>query len=150
MQRRAIEDLTALVRDKLAAAEIPAATLSGYVTPRRLTVIADGIPARQPDRSEERRGPRVGAPPQAVAGFLRAAGLTSIEQCEVRASERGEFYFAMLQRPGGPAADVLPELLQAAIGELPWPKSMRFPAAPLRWVRPLNSSICLFDGQVLP
>src|SRR5439155_14942942 len=81
MQRRAIDELTALVRDKLAAAEIPAASLRGYVTPRRLTVIAEGIPARQPDRSEERRGPRVGAPPQAIEGFLRAAGLASIEQC---------------------------------------------------------------------
>ena len=74
MQRRAIDDLTGLIRDKLAAAEIPAAELRGYVTPRRLTVIAEGIPERQPDRSEERRGPRVGAPQQALDGFLRAAG----------------------------------------------------------------------------
>ena len=74
MQRRAIDDLTGLIRDKLAAAEIPAAILTGYVTPRRLTVIADGIPARQPDRSEERRGPRVGAPEQAIDGFLRVGG----------------------------------------------------------------------------
>jgi len=150
MQRRAIDDLTALVRDKLAAAEIPAAEVRGYVTPRRLTVIADGIPERQPDRSEERRGPRVGAPPQALDGFLRAAGLASIEQCEVRDTGRGEFYFAVVQHAGRPAAEVLPELLQAAIAELPWPKSMRFPAAALRWVRPLSSVLCLFDGAVLP
>src|SRR6202140_4349283 len=92
MQRRAIEDLTALVRDKLAAAEIPAASLRGYVTPRRLTLIAAGIPARQPDRSEERRGPRVGAPQPALDGFLRSAGLQSIGQCEIRDTGRGEFY----------------------------------------------------------
>ena len=73
------------------------------MTPRRLTVIADGIPERQPDRSEERRGPRVGAPPQAIDGFLRAAGLSSIEQCEVRDTGRGEFYFAVVNRPGRPA-----------------------------------------------
>jgi len=96
MQRRAIEDLTGLIRDKLSAAEIPAADLRGYVTPRRLTVIAGGIPERQPDRSEERRGPRVGAPQQALDGFLRAAGLSSIEKCEVRDTGRGEFYFAIV------------------------------------------------------
>ena len=100
MQRRAIDDLTGLVRDKLAAAEIPAAKMRGYVTPRRLTVVADGIPERQPDRSEERRGPRLGAPAQALDGFLRAAGLASIEQCEVRDTGCGEFYFAVIQRPG--------------------------------------------------
>ncbi len=150
MQRRAIEDLTGLIRDKLAAAEIPAAELRGTVTPRRLTVIADGIPERQPDRSEERRGPRLGAPQQALDGFLRAAGLSSIEQCEVRDTGRGEFYFAIVQHAGRPAAEVLPELLQAALAELPWPKSMRFPAAPLRWVRPLTSALCLFNNEVLP
>jgi glycyl-tRNA synthetase beta chain len=150
MQRRAIEEFAGLVRDKLTAAEIPAAALRGYVTPRRLTIIADGIPERQPDRSEERRGPRVGAPPQALDGFLRSAGLQSVEQCEVRDTGRGEFYFAVVQHPGRPAAEVLPELLQAVIAELSWPKSMRFPAARLRWVRPLVSVLCLFDGEVLP
>ncbi len=150
MQRRAIEDLAGLLRDKLAAAEIPAASLRGYVTPRRLTLIADGIPGQQPDRSEERRGPRVGAPQQAIDGFLRASGLASIEDCEIRDTGRGEFYFAVVERPGRPAGEILPELLRAAIGELPWPKSMRFPASTLRWVRPLNSVICLFDGAVLP
>ncbi|HVC55639.1 MAG TPA: glycine--tRNA ligase subunit beta, partial [Stellaceae bacterium] len=149
MQRRAIEDLTALIRDGLAKAEIAAASIRGYVTPRRLAVIADGIPARQPDRSEERRGPRVGAPPAALEGFLRSAGLAAIDACETRDTGRGEFYFAVLQRPGRATAEVLPELLRAAIGELPWPKSMRFPASELRWVRPLNSVICLFDGAVL-
>ena len=99
----------------------------GYVTPRRLTVIAKGIPERQPNRTEERRGPRVGAPAQAIDGFLRAAGLASIDQCEVRDTGRGEFYFAVIKRPGRPTAEILPELLHAAIVELPWPKSMRFP-----------------------
>src|ERR1051326_128527 len=150
MQRRAIDDLAGLVRDKLAAAEMPAAGVRGYVTPRRLTVMATGIPERQPDRSEERRGPRVGAPQQALDGFVRAGGLASIEQCEVRDTGRGEFYFAIVQHDGRTAAEVLPELLQTAIAELPWPKSMRFPAASLRWVRPLSSVLCLFDGAVLP
>src|SRR5439155_10844526 len=122
MQRRAIADLTALIRDKFAAEEIAAADIRGYVTPRRLAVIASGIPLRQPDRSEERRGPRVGAPQAALDGFLRAAGLTSIDQCEARDTDRGEFYFAVLERPGRAAAEVLPALLHAAIAELAWPK----------------------------
>ena len=150
MQHRAIEDLVGLVRDKLGAAEIAPEAIRGYVTPRRLALIADGIPQRQPDRREERRGPRVGAPPPAIEGFLRAAGLASIDQCEIRDTGRGEFYFAVIERPGRSTAEVLPELLHAAIAELPWPKSMRFPASGLRWVRPLTSVICLFDGEVVP
>jgi glycyl-tRNA synthetase beta chain len=149
MQRRAIEDLVSLIRDKLAAADIPAAKIEGHVTPRRLVVIADGIPVRQPDREEERRGPRVGAPEAAIGGFLRAAGLQSIDQCERRATDRGEFYFAVLKQPGRATAEVLPELILAAMTTLPWPKSMRYPASGLRWVRPLNSVISLFDGAVL-
>ncbi len=150
MQRRAIEDLVGLLRAKLAAAEILAAAIRGYVTPRRLTVIAEGIPHTQPDRTEERRGPRVGAPQPAIEGFLRASGLADIGECEVRDTGRGEFYFAVLEQPGRRSAEILPELIRAAMAELPWPKSMRYPASTLRWVRPLNSVLCLFEGEVLP
>lgn len=150
MQARAIAELTGLLRGKLADAEIPAANLRGYVTPRRLTVLAEGIPGTQPDRTEERRGPRVGAPAPAIDGFLRSAGAGSIEECQVRDTGRGEFYFAIVNRPGRPAAEVLPDLVKAAITELPWPKSMRYAASTLRWVRPLTSVICLFDGDILP
>jgi glycyl-tRNA synthetase beta chain len=149
MQRRAIDDLTGLLRGKLADAEIPAVSWRGCVTPRRLAVIAEGIPATQPDRTEDRRGPRIGAPQPAIAGFLRAAGLAGIGHCEIRDTGRGEFYFATLQHPGRPAAQVLPEVIRAAIAELPWPKSMRYPAASLRWVRPLTSVVCLLDGEVV-
>jgi len=150
LQRRAIAELTGLLRDKLAAAEIPVAELRGYVTPRRLTVIAEGIPTGQPNRSEERRGPRLGAPAAAIEGFLRSAGIASIEECEIRDTGRGEFYFATINRPGRPAAEVLPEVVRSAIFELPWPKSMRYPASLLRWVRPLTSVVCLFEGEILP
>ena len=120
MQVRAVEDLARLIRDKLATAEIPAARITGYTTPRRLTIIANGIPATQPERTEERRGPRIGAPAQAIDGFLRAAGLTRIEQCEMRDTGRGEFYFATTRRAGRAAGEVLPELLHAAIVDVPW------------------------------
>jgi glycyl-tRNA synthetase beta chain len=149
MQRAAIAGLCALLRDKLAAAEIPAERLAGFVTPRRLAVIAEGIPARQPGRREERRGPRVGAPQAAIDGFLRATGCTPAA-CEIRDTGRGAFYFAVIERPGRAAAEVLPALIGAAMAELSWPKSMRFPAAPLRWVRPLISVVCLFDGEIVP
>src|SRR5205823_8540707 len=135
---------------KLDAAEIPAAEMRGYVTPRRLTVISEGIPPGQLDRSEERRGPRVGAPEPAIDGFLRSAGLASIEKCEIRDTGRGEFYFATINRPDRPSVEVLPELLRSAIFELPWPKSMRYPASGLRWARPLISVIFLFEGEILP
>jgi len=150
MQRRAIEGLTGLFHDKLAAAQIQAESIRGYVTPRRLTVVAEGIPAAQPDRTEERRGPRVGAPQPAIDGFLRSAGLAAVTECEIRATDRGEFYFAVVNRPGRPAREVLPELIQGAMAELPWPKSMRYPASDLRWVRPLTSVLCMLDGEVLP
>src|SRR5262249_20746423 len=147
----AIADLTGLLRQALAAADLPSENIRGYVTPRRLTVIADGIPAAQPDRSEERRGPPLGAPPQAIDGFLRSAGLESIAECEIRDSAgRGAFHFAVVRRPGRPAAEVVPELIRAAIGELAWPKSMRWPGSTLRWVRPLTSVVCLFDGDIVP
>jgi glycyl-tRNA synthetase beta chain len=149
MQRRAIEGLTGIVREKLTAAEIPAANLRGYVTPRRLVVIADGIPATQPDRTEERRGPRVGAPQPAIAGFLRSAGLGSINECEIRETEKGNFYYAVSKVQGVPTFIVLPMLIGEAMVDLQWPKSMRWPGSSLRWVRPLNSVIGLFDGKIL-
>jgi glycyl-tRNA synthetase beta chain len=149
MQRRAIQDLTGLLRDKLVAAELPAGRVRGYVTPRRLAVVAEGVPRTQPDRTEERRGPRVGAPQSAIDGFLRSAGFTSTGQCEIRDTGRGEFYFALISRPGRATVEVLPELIWAAMAELPWPKSMRYPASDLRWVRPLTSVLCLFEGEVL-
>jgi glycyl-tRNA synthetase beta chain len=150
MQRRAIADLKTHLDEWLQAHRIRGVeAIHGYVTPRRLTVIAYGIPERQPPRKEERRGPRVGSPQQAIDGFLRSAGIASIEQCEVRATDRGEFYFAVIERPGRAAADALPDLISSTISDVAWPKSMRYPASSLRWVRPLNSVICLLDGAVL-
>jgi glycyl-tRNA synthetase beta chain len=151
MQRRAIEDLKRHLGEWLQAHRIRGTkSIQGYVTPRRLTVIADGLPERQPPEKEERRGPRVGSPPQAIEGFLRGAGIASIEQCEVRATNRGEFYFAVIERPGRAAADALPDLIYSTIWDVVWPKSMRYPGSSLRWVRPLTSVLCLFDGEVLP
>src|SRR5690242_17866336 len=146
MQARAAEGLRRIVLEKLAAAQLTGATAQAFVTPRRLTLVLDGLPAAQPDTSEERRGPRVGAPAAAVEGFLKSAGLASLAECEERDTGKGVFYFAVIRRAGRPTAEILPELLRAAILELPWPKSMRFPAAPFRWVRPLARVLALLDG----
>jgi glycyl-tRNA synthetase beta chain len=151
MQRRAIEDLRRHLDEWLKASRIRGAEpIVGYVTPRRLTVIANGIPMWQPPWKEEKRGPRVGSPQHAIEGFLRSAGIASIEECEVRAIDRGEFYFALIERPGRAAADVLPDLIYSTIWDVAWPKSMRSPASSLRWVRPLTSVLCLFDGKIVP
>jgi glycyl-tRNA synthetase beta chain len=150
MQRRAAEDLATLAAGKLEAAGLAPAKTQAYATPRRLTLVVEGLPERQPDTTEERRGPRVGAPANAVEGFLKSAGLSSIEQCEERDTGKGVFYFAVIRRPGRATAEVLPDLLREAVLALPWPKSMRFPAASFRWVRPLTSVVCLLGGKVLP
>jgi glycyl-tRNA synthetase beta chain len=149
MQGLASRELQRLSEIALQEASLAVTTIETFVTPRRLTLAVAGLPKVQPAAVDERRGPRVGAPEQAVQGFLKSVGLTSLDQCEKRTTDRGEFYFAVIKRPGQATKDVLPDLLLDAITALPWPKSMRFPAAPFRWVRPLASVLCLLDGKVL-
>jgi glycyl-tRNA synthetase beta chain len=149
MQARAAEDLARLARDKFAGAGLDAAQTQSFVTPRRLVLIVSDLPAMQADTVEERRGPRVGSPPNAVEGFLKSAGVT-LAQCERRDTGKGVFYFAAIRRGGAATAAILPDLLLAILLDLPWPKSMRFPAASFRWVRPIDSVLCLFDGRTVP
>ena len=150
MQRTAADDLHRIVAEKLGAAGLGFVGARSFVTPRRLALSVTGLPAQQRDVREERRGPRVGAPAAAVEGFLKSAGLAALAQCEERDTGRGVFYFAVIDRPGRPTREVLPALIGEALAELPWPKSMRFPAAPQRWVRPITSILALYDGAVLP
>src|SRR5205823_1412497 len=116
---------------------------------RRLTLAVAGLPAKQPDVAEERKGPRVGAPQKAIDGFLRSAGVT-LDQCISQADGKGAFYVAVIRRAGRRTEDVLSELLPETIGKLPWPKSMRWNAGAVRWVRPLRSILCTFDGEIVP
>ena len=149
MQRPAAEDLRRLVLDGLKAANLTHGEAKAFWTPRRLTLVVDGLPETQPDLHEEKKGPKVGAPDQAIAGFLKSAGLESIDQCEQRDTPKGPVWFAVIERKGGATADVLPDLIIAAIKALPWPKSMRFAAQSFRWVRPLHSIAAVFQGQAL-
>lgn len=150
MQANAAESVRRLAQEKLSAAGVPPSNLESFVTPRRLALVAEGLPERQPDVEEERRGPRVGAPAAAIDGFLKSVGLVSIKDCEQRDTGKGVFYFAVIRRAGRATIDVLPPILSSIVHNLPWPKSMRFPAARFRWVRPLSSVVCLFDGTVVP
>jgi glycyl-tRNA synthetase beta chain len=149
MQGVAAEELRRLTEIAFNEAHLTFAKLTSYVTPRRLTLHVEGLPLEQPGSVEEKRGPRAGAPQNAVDGFLKSSGLTSLDQCEKRATDKGEFYFAIIKRAGQATKDMLPPLLTEVIRGLPWPKSMRFPAAPFRWVRPLQSVVCLLDGRIL-
>ena len=149
MQGLAARELKRLVEIELKELNLAVTSVETFVTPRRLTLAVAGLPKMQAGSVEERRGPRVGAPDQAVQGFLKSAGLTSLDQCEKRTTDKGEFWFAVIKRPGRATADILPTLLLEILRDLPWPKSMRFPGGLFRWVRPLTGALCLFDGKVL-
>lgn len=144
MQARAAEDLKRLVTEALVEAGLPYDGAKAFATPRRLALTVQGIPARQPDRREERKGPRVGAPEQALAGFLKAAGLSSIDQAKVQSDPKGDFYIAVTEKPGQTAQAVIAGFMPDIIRAFPWPKSMRWGAGSLRWVRPLHSILCTF------
>jgi glycyl-tRNA synthetase beta chain len=149
MQARAREDLARLLGDRLRGAGLEFSEIKTFATPRRLTAVVDGLPKRSPDISEEKKGPRIDAPEQAIAGFLKAAGLKSIDQAEVREDKKGSFYVAMLEKPGRETAEVIAGIVPEIVRNFPWPKAMRWGAGKLRWVRPLHSILCILDGKVV-
>src|SRR6202521_6041595 len=150
MQAKAADDLRRMVTDKLVAEGLVYEGAKAFATPRRLTLTAHGIPARQSDLKEERKGPRVGGPEAAIAGFLKATGLKSLDEAKIqRDPKKGDFYIALIEKPGRATLDVLADMLPVIIRTFPWPKSMRWgersakPGA-LSWVRPLHSIIATF------
>ena len=147
MQARAAEDMRKLVTDRLVDAGLVYEGAKAFATPRRLALTVHGIPLRQPDLKEERKGPKVGAPEQAIAGFLRAAGLTSIDQAKVQSDKRGDFYVAVTEKKGRPAIDVIAEIVPEVVRAFPWPKSMRWGSGRLNWVRPLHSIVATFGPE---
>lgn len=146
MQARAAEDLKKKVTDGMVEAGLTYAHARAYATPRRLVLAVEDVLQRSPDLKEERKGPRVDAPEKAIEGFLRGVGLTK-DQLEVRDEKKGQVYFAMIQTPGREASAIIAEVLEATIRNFPWPKSMRWGAGSLRWVRPLHSIICLMTRE---
>ena len=151
MQAKAEADLGKALGDALKAAGLAFDALETASGPRRLSVNVTGLPVKSADVSEERKGPKVGSPDQAIAGFLKGAGLTSIDQAEIRTDpKKGDFYVAMLDKPGRMTADVVAEAVPAIIRGFHWPKSMRWGTGELRWVRPLQRILCVLDGAVVP
>jgi glycyl-tRNA synthetase beta chain len=153
MQARAADDLRKLVTDKLAGAGLPYEGAKAFATPRRLALAVAGLPARQPDVREEKKGPRVGAPDGAIQGFLKAAGLKSIKDAKVeKDAKKGDFYVAVIEKKGRAAIEVIAEIVPEVVKTFPWPKSMRWgdrsakPGA-LGWVRPLQSIVATFGPE---
>ncbi|MFC3570340.1 glycine--tRNA ligase subunit beta [Paracoccus simplex] len=146
MQARAREDLKKLVTDGLVEAGLTYQSAGAFSTPRRLVLAVEGLTAHSPTTREERKGPRTDAPAAALEGFLRSTGLTR-EQLEARDDKKGQVWFASITKPGRPAAEIVAEVLETAIRTFPWPKSMRWGAGSLRWVRPLHSILCLLSDE---
>jgi glycyl-tRNA synthetase beta chain len=146
MQGRAREDLKRLVTDGLVEAGLTYSGAHALSTPRRLTLALEGLTAESRPVREERKGPAVGAPDAAVQGFLRSTGMM-LEQLEVREGAKGKTWFAVIERPGRSARAIVAEVLEATIRNFPWPKSMRWGAGSLRWVRPLHSILCVLSDE---
>ncbi len=148
MQARAAQDLQRLIMDGLQDAGLEG-TANAYATPRRLVLHVEGLATETPDVSEERKGPKADAPEKAIEGFLRSTGLTR-DDLEERETPKGNVLFAVIEKPGRKTPDVIAEAVENAIRNFPWPKSMRWGSGSLRWVRPLHSILCVFDGAVVP
>lgn len=146
MQARAREDLKSLVTNGLVEAGLTYAGAGAFSTPRRLVLAMEGLTAESRAVREERKGPATSAPQQAIDGFLRSTGLT-LDQLERRADKKGETFYAVVDKPGRAAAAIVAEVLEHVIRSFPWPKSMRWGSGSLRWVRPLQSILCLLTDE---
>ncbi|WP_417807401.1 glycine--tRNA ligase subunit beta [Thioclava sp.] len=146
MQARARADLQKLITDGVVEAGLTYAHAGAFSTPRRLVLAIEGLTANSPTLREERKGPRTDAPEKALDGFLRATGLSK-DQLEIRDDKKGQVYFATIERPGRPATEIVAEVLEQTIRNFPWPKSMRWGAGSLRWVRPLHSILAILSDE---
>ena len=153
MQAKAASDLQKLVTNGLVDAGLTYGGARAFSTPRRLTLAISDLLAESPATREERKGPKADAPEKAVEGFLRSTGLTR-DALETRETPKGDVLFAVIDKPGRPAAEIIAVVLENAVRNFPWPKSMRWGSGSLRWVRPLHSILCLMSdeagAQVVP
>jgi glycyl-tRNA synthetase beta chain len=149
MQQKAADDLRQMITNALVDAGLTYEGAQGHGGPRRLVLSVEGLDAKAADVSEERKGPRVDAPQAAIDGFLKSTGL-SLDQLKTQEDKKGAFYLAVIRKPGRSATDIIAETVPDVIRKFPWPKSMRWGSGNLRWVRPLHSIVCTFDGEVVP
>jgi len=151
MQTKAAEDLRRLIVDGLKGRGLGVGAAIAFATPRRLVLVVQDVPPMSPAVSEERKGPRVGAPDAAIQGFLKSAGLGSIEQAQVvEDGKKGSYYLAKIEKPGQPAAVIIGDVLTETMQKFPWPKSQRWGSGSFTWVRPLHSIICLYGAEIIP
>lgn len=147
-QRRAAEDLKKAVTNALVDAGLVYEGAKAFATPRRLALTVSGLPARSPDTREEKKGPKVGAPQPAIDGFLRSAGLTSLDQAKVESDpKKGDFYVAVIDKPGADAVALLSGILPKILTDFPWAKSMRWGTGSFNWVRPLRAITATFGTE---
>jgi len=147
MQEQAQENLKKLVTDKLVNAGLIYDGAKTFSTPRRLVLTVQGMPVRASDLCEEKKGPRIGAPDSAIQGFLKNAGLKSINEAKIQRDKKGDFYIALIEKKGRLAAEIIAEIVPEVVRNFPWPKSMRWGSGSLNWVRPLHSIVCMFGPE---
>jgi glycyl-tRNA synthetase beta chain len=145
MQTQAAKDFERMARERLAEAGLLPEAVKAFAGPRRLTLVAEGLPVAQKERHEELKGPRVGSPPQAMDGFLRKAGLT-----QDQLTERDGVWYAHIHKPGRATTEIVAEMVETIVRGFPWPKSMKWGTGTLRWVRPLKRILCVFDREIVP
>jgi glycyl-tRNA synthetase beta chain len=151
LQVRAAEDLQRLVVEGLKAEGLAVGLAQNFATPRRLTLVLQDVADASPASSDERKGPRVGAPEQALAGFLKAAGLASIAEATiVQDPKKGDYYVARLDKVGRAASAITADVIPQVLRTFPWPKSQRWGAGDFQWIRPLHAITCLLAGKVVP
>jgi glycyl-tRNA synthetase beta chain len=151
LQGKAAEDLQRLVVAGLTQRGLNVGAQRAFSTPRRLALVIEGVPTHSPAQSEEKKGPRVGAPDGAVQGFLKSAGLASIDQATiVKDEKKGDFYVARIEKAGRAAGDIIAETVGEVVAKFPWPKTMRWGSGDTRWIRPLRGIVCLLNGAVIP
>lgn len=151
LQAKAADDLQRLVVAGLKSRGLDVGQAHGYATPRRLALVIKGVPAISPAISEEKKGPRVGAPDGALQGFLKSAGLTAIDQAEiVKDDKKGDFYLARIEKPGRKAGEIIAETVTEVVAKFPWPKTQRWGSGDTRWIRPLRSIVCILGGHIVP
>jgi glycyl-tRNA synthetase beta chain len=149
MQDAAAANLLKLVQGGLLDAGYSPSGSKAFATPRRLSLVITGLSAAQENRVEERKGPKLGAPEKAISGFLKSAGLSSVEEAMIEEGPKGSFYVARREIKGRATSEIIAEIVTDTIHKFPWPKAMRWGAGDLRWVRPLHSILCCFDGEVV-
>jgi glycyl-tRNA synthetase beta chain len=149
MQAKAAEDLKSIITNALVDAGLTYEGAQVHATPRRLVLSVEGLNAKAADTSEERKGPRIDAPQPAIDGFLKSTGL-ALGQLTIQEDKKGKSYIAIIKKSGRAATDVIAEIVPHMVRNFPWPKSMRWGSGTLRWIRPLQSILCTFDGEVVP